>query len=96
MNASEMNAAVALLNEVERQANTPMPLAQRQQRMAELGQRIDTLQRQTLGVDADATGLPPAVLLGVHIVPSEQSARAPRAEQPAAPIERRQRATAAA
>jgi DNA repair exonuclease SbcCD ATPase subunit len=78
----------ALLNEAERQSNTPMPLAQRQQRIAELGQRIDTLQRQTFALDADTTGLPAEVILGVRVVPAEQMA-----EQR---IERRQRVASAA
>jgi hypothetical protein len=83
--------SAALLREVERQANTPMPLVQRQQRMDELGQRIDTLQRQSLALDADATtGLPAEVVLGLRIVASEQSARAPIAEPR---IERRRRET---
>ena len=42
----------ALMQEVERQSNLPMPLPQRKRRIAELQAEIDTLQRQALALGA--------------------------------------------
>ena len=64
----------ALLKEVERQANVPMPLPQRKRRIAELQAEIDTLQRQALALGAGTSGLPPAVVLGVRV--ASRSSRA--------------------
>jgi hypothetical protein len=52
----------ALLQEIERQSNLPMPLPQRKRRIAELQAEIDTLQRQALALGAGTGGLPPAVV----------------------------------
>jgi putative tryptophan/tyrosine transport system substrate-binding protein len=54
--------------------------------MAELGQRIDRLQRQTFALDADTTGLPAEVVLGVKV------SRERIAEERVQRVERRQRA----
>jgi hypothetical protein len=66
----------ALLREVERQANTPMPLPERKKRIAQLTAEIDTLQRQALTLGADAADFPPAIVLGVKVVRREQVRRA--------------------
>ena len=57
----------ALLKEIDRLANLPMPLPQRKRRIAELQAEIDTLQRQALALGAGTSGLPPAVVLGVRV-----------------------------
>jgi septal ring factor EnvC (AmiA/AmiB activator) len=57
----------ALLREVERVSNRPMPLPQRKRRIAQLQAEIDTLQRQALALGAGTSALPPAVVLGVRI-----------------------------
>jgi septal ring factor EnvC (AmiA/AmiB activator) len=64
----------ALLREVERVANDPMPLPERKQRIAQLQAEIDTLQRQSLSLGAHPSGLPPAVVLGVRMVKKERVA----------------------
>jgi hypothetical protein len=64
----------ALLGEVERVSNLPMPLPQRKRRIAELQAEIDTLQRQALALGAGTSGLPPAVVLGVRV--ASRSSRA--------------------
>jgi hypothetical protein len=57
----------ALLKEIDRLANLPMPLPQRKKRIGELEAAIDTLQRQALALGAGTSGLPPAVVLGVRV-----------------------------
>jgi hypothetical protein len=58
----------ALMREVKRIANDPMPLAARQKRMAKLEADIDTLQRLGLALGAEPNAdFPPWVLLGVKI-----------------------------
>jgi hypothetical protein len=64
----------ALLKEIDRLANLPMPLPQRKRRIAELQAAIDTLQRQALALGAGASALPPAVVLGVRV--ASRSSRA--------------------
>jgi hypothetical protein len=64
----------ALMKEIERQSNAPMPLPQRKQRIAQLQAEIDTLQRQSLALGADTSDLPPAVVLGVRV--ASRSSRA--------------------
>lgn len=64
----------ALMREIDRLANTPMPLDQRKKRMAELRRLIDDLQRQALALGADAYALPPQVILGVK-VPKREAAK---------------------
>jgi hypothetical protein len=63
----------ALLKEIDRLANLPMPLPQRKRRIAELQAEIDTLQRQALALGAGTSGLPPAVVLGVRIAEAKSS-----------------------
>jgi hypothetical protein len=63
----------ALLKEVERQSNVPMPLPERKRRIAELSREIDTLQRQALALGADTSGLPPPVVLGVRVAETKAS-----------------------
>jgi hypothetical protein len=59
----------ALMREVERMANDPMPPAARQKRIVKLEAEIDALQRQALVLSAEPTAdFPPWVLLGVKIV----------------------------
>jgi hypothetical protein len=65
----------ALMKEIERQSNTPMPLPQRKQRIAQLLAGIDILQRQALALGADTAGLPPAVVLGVRVTRREETKR---------------------
>jgi septal ring factor EnvC (AmiA/AmiB activator) len=65
----------ALLREVERQSNLPMPLPQRKKRIAELQAEIDTLQRQALALGAGTSELPPAVVLGVRVARREETKR---------------------
>ena len=77
----------ALLKDVERQCSTP-PLAERRKRIAELQEQVDTLQRQTFALDANATGLPAEVVLGVKI------SRGPMTEARVQRVERRQRTPA--
>lgn len=62
---------IALLTEIERESNAPMPLADRQQRIAQLTADIDAL-RWTARALGDLS-LPPQYLLGVKIV--EKQAR---------------------
>ena len=64
----------ALMKEIERQSNAPMPLPQRKRRIAELTAEIDTLQRQAFALGAGTSGLPPAVMLGVRV--ASRSSRA--------------------
>jgi len=64
----------ALMGEVERQSNTPVPLAERKKRIGELKSEIDTLQRQALAL-GDSNGLPPEVMLGVRVVKREPARR---------------------
>ena len=65
----------ALLKEIERQANDPLPLPQRKRRIAELQNTIDALQRQAFALGGDASDLPAQVILGVRIARREQSKR---------------------
>jgi hypothetical protein len=58
----------ALLREVERQANLPMPLLERKKRIAQLTAEIDALQRQALTLGAETSDLPPHIVLGVRVV----------------------------
>jgi hypothetical protein len=67
----------ALMREVERMANDPLPPAARQKRIAELQAEIDTLQRQALALGAGTSGLPPAVVLGVRVAETKAT-RAPQ------------------
>jgi hypothetical protein len=67
----------ALRDEIERQANTPMPIDERKQRIAELQFQINQLQRQQLTLDPDTAGLPADVLLGVRIA-QQNKVRVPR------------------
>jgi septal ring factor EnvC (AmiA/AmiB activator) len=64
----------ALLKEIDRLANLPMPLPQRKRRMAELKAEIDASQRQSLLLGAGTSALPPAVVLGVRV--ASRSSRA--------------------
>lgn len=64
----------ALMREIERQSNLPMPLPQRQQRIAELTAEIDTLRWQARALGD--TALPPAYLLGVRVARREPAKRA--------------------
>ena len=62
-----------LMAEIDRIANTPCPLAQREQRIAELEREIDRLQRteEAIVVATGAPrerGCPPWVVLGVKAV----------------------------
>jgi hypothetical protein len=58
----------ALMREVERVANDPMPPAARQKRIAQLETDMDALQRQALVTGAEPyPDFPPWVLLGVKI-----------------------------
>lgn len=61
----------ALLQEVERQFNLPMPLDQRLQHIAELQTEIESLQWQARAL-GDLT-LPPPFLLGVKVVRRERA-----------------------
>jgi hypothetical protein len=61
-----------LRTEVARLNNEPMPPPQRRRRIAELEQEIDGLQRVLLVADPSATGLPPAIVLGVKVVRRER------------------------
>jgi septal ring factor EnvC (AmiA/AmiB activator) len=58
----------ALMQEIERQANTPMPLLERKKRIAQLTAEIDALQRQALTLGAETSDLPPHIVLGVRVV----------------------------
>jgi predicted nucleic acid-binding Zn-ribbon protein len=64
----------ALVQDVERQSNAPMPLAERKKRIAELKAQVDTLQRAALAL-GDSNGLPPEVVLGVRVVKREPAKR---------------------
>ena len=64
----------ALLKEIDRLANLPMPLPQRKKRIGELEAAIETLQRQALALGAGTSALPPAVVLGVRV--ASRSSRA--------------------
>jgi hypothetical protein len=75
--------AEVLMAEVTRMANDPMPPAARKQRIGELEAEIDTMQRQAFGLGADASDLPPAVVLGVRVVRPEQVKRSERRERAA-------------
>ena len=55
----------ALMCEIERMADDPLPLAERKKRIAELEVEIEVLQRQALTLGAATTELPPQVVLGV-------------------------------
>ena len=66
--------AGALMKEIERQSNLPMPLPQRKRRIAELQAEIDTLQRQAFALGAGTSGVPPEVVLGVRV--ASRSSRA--------------------
>jgi hypothetical protein len=66
----------ALMQEIERQANLPMPLLERKKRIAQLVAEIDALQRQALALGADAADFPPAVVLGVRVVRRDVAKRA--------------------
>jgi hypothetical protein len=62
-----------LMAEIDRIANTPFPLAQREQRIAKLEEEIDRLQRteQAIVVSTGApreAGCPPWVVLGVKVI----------------------------
>ena len=63
--------AAALMKEVDRHANLPLPLPERQKRISQLLAEVDTLQRRALALGADASTLPPAVVLGVKVVRRE-------------------------
>jgi hypothetical protein len=58
--------------EVDRAANDPMPLPQRKQRIAELKQQIDELQRTAYALGHVPYDLDPAIILGVRVVRREQ------------------------
>jgi hypothetical protein len=72
-----------ILAEVERAANDPLPPAERKKRMVDLRRQIDELQRQGLALGADASDLPPEVILGVRVVRREQVKRVERRERAA-------------
>jgi septal ring factor EnvC (AmiA/AmiB activator) len=63
----------ALLKEIDRLANLPMPLPQRKRRIAELQAETEELQRQALALGAGTSDLPPAVVLGVRIAEAKSS-----------------------
>ena len=63
----------ALLKEIDRLANLPMPLPQRKRRIAELTAEIDTLRWQARALGD--TALPPAYLLGVRVARREPAKR---------------------
>ena len=56
----------ALMKEIERHANTPMPLAERKKRIAELEAEVEALQRRALALGADLCLMPAPVVLGVR------------------------------
>jgi hypothetical protein len=58
----------ALMQEIERQSNLPMPLEARKKRIAQLTAEIDALQRQALSLGAETSDLPPHIVLGVRVV----------------------------
>jgi hypothetical protein len=60
-----------ILAEINRAANTPMPLDQRRKRMAELRRMIDELQRQAFAMGDAPYNLDPAIILGVRVVKRE-------------------------
>jgi hypothetical protein len=60
-----------ILEEIERAASDPMPLAQRTRRMDELRERIDELSRTAFALNGDARALPPEVVLGVKVARRE-------------------------
>jgi hypothetical protein len=60
-----------ILAEIDRAANTPMPLDQRRKRMAELRRMIDELQRQAFAMGDAPYNLDPAIILGVRVVKRE-------------------------
>jgi hypothetical protein len=65
----------ALMREVARTANDPMPPALRQQRVAKLEAELDVSQLQALALGAEPTAdLPPQVLLGVRFVARRERA----------------------
>ncbi len=63
----------ALLKEIERVSNLPMPLPQRKRRIAELRREIDELQRQAAALGEHAFALPPEVVLGVRVAETKAS-----------------------
>jgi hypothetical protein len=63
----------ALMKEIERVSNLPMPLPERKRRIAELGREIDELQRQSLALGEDASILTPEVVLGVRVAETKAS-----------------------
>ena len=63
--------ADALMKEVAPHANSPMSLPERRKRVEELKFQVDILQRRALALGADASTLPPAVVLGVKVVRRE-------------------------
>jgi hypothetical protein len=65
----------ALMKEIERQSNAPMPLAERKKRIGELTAEIDALQRQSLSLGAETSDLPPEVILGVRLARREETKR---------------------
>jgi hypothetical protein len=63
----------ALMQEIDRVSNLPMPLPERKRRMTELRREIDELQRQALALGEDASILTPEVVLGVRVAETKAS-----------------------
>jgi hypothetical protein len=67
-----------IVAEAKRLANSPMPVAERKQRIALLEREIDKRQRQAWALGADARALPPEVVLGVRVVKREAAKKIER------------------
>src|SRR5262249_6977457 len=65
----------ALLREVDRLANEPMPPAARRQRISELEAQLELLQRQSLALGAEPSDLPPQVVLGCKLATRQKIER---------------------
>lgn len=68
----------AILSEIDRAANAPMPLDQRRKRIVELRRMIDDLQRVAFALGANDYSLPPEVVLGVRVVRREVAKKVER------------------
>jgi hypothetical protein len=66
----------ALLREVERMVNGPVPLADRPKRISELAALLETLQRQALAMGAELSeDFHPQVVLGVRVMEGKRASR---------------------
>ena len=64
----------ALVKEIDRHANLPLPLDERKKRISELEAEVEALQRRALALGADVCTMPAAIVLGVRVSRQKRAA----------------------